>query len=627
MAKPALTRRHFLKMTAATGTVAAGWVPFGAKMARAQSSASILANTKLHGLSAFGELKYAADFKHFDYVNPQALKGGNFTFSPSSWMLNQNPNNFNSFNSYILRGDAPPRMELCFDQLMVASLDEPDSLYCLIAETVTISEDHNQLTFQLRPQARFHDGSPLTADDVVFSYQILKEYGHPALKLALSELKELHINDTHNLTLRFSGKQTLPAVLGALTMPIFSARWYNEHEFDQSSLIPPLGSGAYKVGNFNAGEFVTYDYVEDYWAKDLPVMQGQNNFSHIRIEFYRDRQPEFEAFKKGEIEWRSESVAKNWATEYNFPAVQQKRVIKRNFTREKTPVMQAWALNQRRENFKDVRVREAIGLCFDFEWTNKNIFYNLYTRLQSCFGGSDFEAHGTPSVEEMEIIRSFQGRLPAAIEQEPIVLAVSNGSGRDRRLLSQAVKLLTEAGFTRKDGLLKNANGEDFNLEILSNSISLNRVYEPFSQRLRSIGINATLRLVDPIQYQKRLQDFDFDLVGIALRFSPTPTAQSLGNMFSTHSASTNGSYNLPGVEDPLLDEMIEKIGQVTNRQSLITHMRVLDRYLRLRRDWIPNWYQPYHLAAYWDKFDFKEPKPDYGFPVETLWWKKDTNS
>lgn len=618
MGQSAFNRRHFLKMTAATGLMPL--LPVGAL---AQSSSA----TALHGLSAFGDLKYAKDFEHFDYVNPQAPKGGRFTFSPSSWMLNQNPNNFNSFNSYILRGDAPPRMELCFDQLMVSSLDEPDSLYGLVAQSVTISDDHNQLTFQLRPEARFHDGSPLTAEDVVFSYQILKEKGHPALKLTLSELQELRINNAHNLTFIFSGKQTMPAILGALTMPIFSTHWYSEHEFDQSTLIPPLGSGPYKVGDFNAGQFVTYEYVEDYWAKDLPVMRGKNNFSQIKIEFFRDRQPEFEAFKKGEIDWRSESVAKNWATEYNFPAVQQKKVIKRNFTREKTPLMQAWALNQRRENFKDVRVREAISLCFDYEWTNKNIFYNLYTRLQSCFGGSDFEAHGLPSAEEMAIINSFQGRLPAAIKDEPVMMPQTDGSGRDRRLMARAVKLLTEAGFARKNGRLKNASGDDFNLEILSNSLSLNRVYEPFTQRLQSIGINATLRLVDPIQFQKRLQDFDFDLVGIALRFSPTPTAQSLGNMFSTQSASTNGSYNLPGVEDPLLDEMIEKIGQVTNRQSLIAHMRVFDRYLRLRRDWIPNWYQPYHLAAYWDRFDFKEPKPDYGFPVETLWWKKDEQS
>lgn len=617
----ALSRYKLNRRTVMSGFLAISGSAIGASLLGRQAFADVPVNQPLHGISAFGELKYAADFTHFDYASPDAPKGGNFTFNPPVWALNQNPQTFNTLNSFSAKGDAPPRMELTFDSLMVAALDEPDALYGLVAKTITLSEDRNACLYELRTEARFHDGSPLTAADVAFTYQTLKEKGHPELRLTLAEFISAEADGDHKVRLVFSGKQSPRAFLDAATMPILSAKWYENHSFERSALEAPLGSGAYRVGKLSAGQFIEYERVADYWAKDLAAQRGMNHFDLIRIEFFLDRQPEFEAFKKGILDWRSESVAKLWTTEYNFPAMQQKKIVKRTFPRERRPTMQAWAVNQRRERFRDPRVREAISLCFDFEWTNKNLFFGLYARAQSCFGNSDFEAVGLPTSDELDVLARYRDRVPEAIFEAPVSMAVSDGTGRDRAQFSRAIKLLQDAGFERQNGHFLDKDGQTFKLELLSNSQSLNRVYEPLVQRMRSIGIDASLRMVDAVQYQARVQNFDFDMMGMAMLSSPTPTRESLSSMFSSASADINGSRNYPGAKDALLDEMIDAIGAVQSRADLIAHMRVLDRYLRLRRDWIPNWTSANHLIAYWDRFGFKEPKPDYGFPVETLWW------
>ncbi|KXF79019.1 hypothetical protein ATN84_04555 [Paramesorhizobium deserti] len=575
----------------------------------------------LHGLSAFGELKYPADFTHFDYASPEAPKGGTFTFGPPNWVFNQSPLTFNTLNSFSNKGDAPPRMELCFDSLMASALDEPDAIYGLVAETVTISGDRNSYVFKLRPEARFSDGTPLTAEDAAFSYQTLKEKGHPELLLALTELDEAVAEDAQTLRLTFSGKHSARAILDAAGMPILSKAWYGTRDFSASTLEPPPGSGPYKVGRFSPAQFIEYERNKDYWARELPVSRGFYHFDRIRIEFYRDRQPAFEAFKKGALDWRSESVAKTWVTEYDFPAIREKKVVKRTFPREKRPSMQAWALNQRRERFHDPRVREAIALCFDFEWTNKNLFYGVYRRSQSCFGGSDFEARGKPSPDELAILERYRDRVPEAIFGEVVTMPVSDGSGRDRKLFRRAIELMTEAGFKRDGGRFTDKDGRPFDLEILSDTEAFTRIYNPFMQNLRAIGINASLRLVDPVQYQARTLNFDFDMMGMAVSMTATPTQDSLGTMFSSKSAGIPGTRNYPGTADPVIDELIQEAGKASSRDELVPILQVLDRLLRLRRDWIPNWTSANHLVAYWDRFGFKEPKPDYGFPVETLWW------
>ncbi|TCQ81918.1 microcin C transport system substrate-binding protein [Ochrobactrum sp. BH3] len=609
-----LNRRHFLGLSGSAALAAC--LP-------GKAFAKLPTDKPLHGLSAFGELKYPPDFTHFDYVNPDAPKGGTFTLAPSNWLWNQNTETFNTLNTLTFNGDAPPRMELTFDRLMAAALDEPDAVYGLIAESVTLSKDRQTCLFKLRKEARFHDGSPIEAKDVVFTYETLKEKGHPQIRQILAALEAVKEISKSEVQMHFSAERGPSAILDAVTLPILSKDWFKERSFDAAGLEPILGSGAYRVGKISAGQAIEYDRVEDYWARDLPVQRGSGNFDRIRIEFYRDRQPEFEAFKKGNIDFRSENVAKNWATAYDFPAVQQNKVIKRTFPREKRPLMQAWAVNQRRERFRDPRVREAINLCFDFEWTNANLFYDTYQRSQSNFNGSDFQAVGLPTADELKVLERYRGKIPEAAFGEVSVIAVSDGTGRDRKQFSRAIELMEAAGFERSKGQFHSKNGEKFTLEILSNSESLNRVYNPLVQKMRAIGIDASVRLVDPSQYQARIQDFDYDMVGMAIQFGATPTKESLAGMFGSESAKTPGSYNLPGTSDPIIDALIEDVGKVSTRDELVATIRVLDRYLRIRLEWIPNWTVANHLVAYWDRFGFKEPKPDYGFPVETLWWIK----
>ena len=609
-----LNRRHFLGLSGSAALAAC--LP-------GKAFAKLPTDKPLHGLSAFGELKYPPDFTHFDYVNPDAPKGGTFTLAPSTWVWNQNTETFNTLNTLAFKGDAPPRMELTFDTLMAAALDEPDAVYGLIAESVTLSKDRQTCLFKLRKEARFHDGSPIEAKDVVFTYETLKEKGHPQIRQILAALEAVKEISKSEVQMHFSAERGPNAILDAVTLPILSKDWFKERSFDATGLEPILGSGAYRVGKISAGQAIEYDRVEDYWARDLPVQRGSGNFDRIRIEFYRDRQPEFEAFKKGNIDFRSENVAKNWATAYDFPAVQQNKVIKRTFPREKRPLMQAWAVNQRRERFRDPRVREAINLCFDFEWTNANLFYDTYQRSQSNFNGSDFQAVGLPTADELKVLERYRGKIPEAAFGEVSVIAVSDGTGRDRKQFSRAIELMEAAGFERSKGQFHSKSGEKFTLEILSNSESLNRVYNPLVQKMRAIGIDASVRLVDPSQYQARIQDFDYDMVGMAIQFGATPTKESLAGMFGSESAKTPGSYNLPGTSDPIIDALIEDVGKVSTRDELVATIRVLDRYLRIRLEWIPNWTVANHLVAYWDRFGFKEPKPDYGFPVETLWWIK----
>ncbi|MBN9044974.1 MAG: ABC transporter substrate-binding protein [Rhizobiales bacterium] len=585
--------------------------------------ASVPTGKALHGLSAFGDLKYGPDFTHFDYASPDAPKGGTFTFAPSNWVWNQNVQTFNTLNSFTFRGDAPPRMELTFDSLMAPALDEPDAVYGLLAESVTLSGDRSTCTFKLRNEARFHDGSPVAAKDVVFTYRTFKEKGHPALRQSLARLETVEAADSDGVTMRFSAGAGPDAILEAVTLPILPADWFATRDFEATSMEPMPGSGAYRVGRFSPGDFIEYERVEDYWARDLPVQRGFNHFDRIRIQFFRDRQPEFEAFKKGDIDWREENVSRNWATGYDFPAVRSGKVVKRTFPKEKRPLMQAWALNQRRERFRDPRVREAVALCFDFEWTNANLFYGLYQRAQSCFSGSDFQATGLPTPDELRVMERYRGRLPEAVSGEAVTMPVSDGTGRDRALFARAITLLQEAGFERRDGRFHDRDGSRFTLEILNNSESFTRIYNPLVQKMRAIGIDASQRLVDPSQYQARMQDFDFDMVGIAMQFSATPSPESLAGMFGSNAAKTPGSYNLPGTADPLIDALIADAGKASTRAELVATLRVLDRYLRIRRDWIPNWTAANHLVAYWDRFGFREPKPDYGFPVETLWWIK----
>src|SRR5690606_22369370 len=590
----ARSRRDFLKLS-----MAAAAAPFAGRVAFAAAPTDV----PLHGLSAFGDLKYPPDFTQFGYANPDAPRGGTFNFQPGYWYYNQNVLTFNTLNSFVRTGDAPPRMEMCFDSLMVGAWDEPDSLYGLVAETVTISADRNSFTFRLRPEASFHDGSPLTAEDVAFSYNLLKEKGHPQLALVLSEMVAAEATDKHEFRLVFSGKQSERTVSTAVQFPILSKASLEGRSFDSSSLEPLLGSGPYKVGRFSAGRYIEYDRVEDYWARDLPVARGLYHFDRIRIDFYRDRNAAFEAFKKGEALWGEEFTSRLWATGYDFPALHKGQVVRREFPEERVADMQGWALNQRRARFRDPRVREAISLCFDFEWTNRNFFYGLYERSVSACQQSDFMAEGLPSAEELALLERFRGQIPEAAFGEAVTPPASNGSGRDRDLLGRARELFMEAGWQPKGRLLHNEAGEPFTLEYLVRDEVFVQVSTPFIENLRAIGVDASIRLIDASQYQLRLTSFDFDMVGVRFSLGATPTRDSLELVFHSRSASVEGSRNLPGTADPAIDGLIEIAGRATSRDELIVALRALDRVLRARRDWIPNWHSPSHRVAYWDVF------------------------
>ena len=587
----------------------------------ARTIAGLAVETPLYAISTFGELKYGPNFTHFNYLNPDAPKGGTFNFSPPTWLFNQATDTFNTLNTFVPRGDAPPRMEMCHDYLMKAALDEPDSYYGLLAESVTIAADRNSFTFVLRPEARFHDGSDIMADDAVFTFNTLKEKGHPAFQLPLFEMTEAVATGPKTFRISFNGSQSPQTLFTIVEYPVLSRAWFTDHPFDGSEIAAPLGCGPYKVGFVSPGRTIEYHRVEDYWGRDLAVNRGHNNFDRIRIEFFRDRQAGFEAFKKGDILYRQEFTARVWATEYDFPAIRDGRVVKREFPSDLRPSMQAWAINQRRERFTDMRVREAIAHCFDFEWTNRNLFFGAYTRSQSTFENSAFKAEGAPNGAELALLEPFRDALPPETFGGAVMQPVSDGSGRDRNLLRRARQLMGEAGWTVSGGIFVNKAGRRFDLELLVRDQVFVQVFTPFVEMLRAVGFDASIRLVDATQFQTRLTDFDFDMVGMAQSFSGTPTHSGLVNTFHSSAAATPGSRNYPGTANAAVDALIDMVGKAETREELITAMHALDRVLRARRDWIPNWHAANHRAAFWDMFGFKEPKPDYGFPVEEMWW------
>jgi microcin C transport system substrate-binding protein len=608
------TRRQFIKSAGAASLLLGN--PVGVSLA------SNATGEKLHGLSSFGELKYSSDFERFDYANADAPKGGLFAFSPPNWGMNQNTQTFNTLNSYVLKGAAPPRMELCFDTLMARAIDEPDALYCAASKSVEISVDRNSYFFELREEARFHDGSMLTADDVVFSFNIIKQKGHPQLSQDMINLDEVRRLNSHKIELRFNGKQSDRVILAmASSIPIFSKTFYQEREFDSSNLETPLGSGQWRVGKFSAGQYIEYDRVKNYWAANLPFASGLNHFDTLRIEFYSERISAFEAFKKGAVLWREEFTSKVWATEYNFPSVRSGKVVQKYFPGELRPSMQGWAINTRRKRFSDIRVRRAIGHCFDFEWTNKNLFYNAYTRSQSLFEKSSFKAEGRPGPEEITLLKSLTGEIPDSVFDDAPLQPISNGSGNDRKNLRTAFGLFQAAGWTTKNGKLVNDEGTQFSIEFLNRSKSFEKILGGMTNNLRQLGIKTNIRFVDPSQYQARVEDFNFDITSSAFSFSPSPTAEGIRKFFHSEVSDIKGSYNTPGIRLAVVDQLIDRLSGVKNRNEMIIVMRCIDRVLRAYQFWIPNWFTANHRVAMWDMFGWQEPKPDYAFPVESLWW------
>ncbi|NIK48475.1 microcin C transport system substrate-binding protein [Variibacter gotjawalensis] len=576
--------------------------------------------TETHGLSIFGDLKYPADFKQLDFVNPQAPKGGIFSEIKTTIAYNQNFLTFNTLNAYILNGDGAQGMELTFATLMARATDEPDAIYGLAARAVRVSADKLAYTFLLRPEAKFHDGTQLTAHDVVFSLTTLKEKGHPNIQQMLRDLVEAKADDDASVTLRFAEKRARDVPLYAATLPIFSRAYYATKTFDSTSLDIPLGSGAYRVGRFEAGRYNEFERVKNWWGADLPIMRGQLNFDVVRYEYYRDREVAFEGFTGKSYLFREEFTSRIWATRYEFPAMKDGRV-KREVLVDETPSgAQGWFINTRRERFQDRRVREALINAFDFEWTNKNLMYGSYNRTHSVFQNSDMMATGKPSAEEMALLEPFRGKVPDDVFGEPYLPPVSDGSGADRVSLRKATQLLNDAGWTIRDGKRRNAKGEQLTLEFLIDEPTFQPHHMPFIKNLGTIGIDATLRVVDAVQFRRRLDDFDFDATVQRFSFSTTP-GDSLRTYFSSQAAAIKGSRNLAGMADPAIDMLIEKIIAADTRPELVFAARALDRVIRANRYWVPHWNKASHWIAYWDLYSRPAAKPKYARGVMETWW------
>jgi microcin C transport system substrate-binding protein len=573
-----------------------------------------------HGMSAFGDLKYPANFRHFDYTNVSAPKGGAFSQVGSNRVFNQNFLTFNSLNIFILKGDGAQGMELTFASLMARAFDEPDALYGLAARAVRISADGLTYRFLMRPGITFHDGSPLTAHDVAFSLKTLKEKGHPIAQQLLRDLVDAEASDDATVLIRFAPHRARDVPLFAASLPIFSRAYYSTHAFEETTLEPPLGSGPYQVGRFETGRFIEYDRVKNWWGADLPVGRGLNNFDVVRYEFYRDRDVAFEGFTSKTYVFREEFTSRIWATRYDFPAIRDGRV-KRDVIPDDTPSgAQGWFFNTRREKFKDKRLREAFIYAFDFEWTNKTLMYDSYKRTHSVFQNSDMMAVGKPSREELALLEPFRGKVPDEVFGEPFVPPVSDGSGQDRAMLRHATRLLDQAGFAVKDGKRVTAQGEPISVEFLLDEPSFQPHHMPFIKNIGTLGIEANLRIVDPVQYRKRVDDFDFDLTVQRFGFSSTP-GDSLRSFFSSQAAGMRGSQNLAGMSDPVIDALIEKIIAADDRASLTHACRALDRVIRSGRYWVPHWYKASHWLAYWDVFSRPAAKPRYARGAPETWW------
>ncbi len=605
------SRRHVLGLS--LGALSALWL----RTARAVDESE-----DVHGISAFGDLKYPSNFAHFDYVNPNAPKGGLFSLIPPTRAYNQSFFTFNSLNAFVLKGEGAQGMDTTFASLMARAGDEPDAMYGLAAKSVQISPDKLTYRFTMRPDARFHDGSRLTAQDAAFSLTVLKEKGHPLIVVQLRDMVKAEAIDDATLVVTFAPNRARDVPLYVAGLPIFSKAYYATRPFEESTLDTPLGSGPYKVGKFEVNRFIEFERVKDWWAADLPVNRGSYNFDVIRYEFYRDRDVAFEGFTGKNYLFREEFTSRIWATRYDFPAIKDGRV-RRELVPDETPSGgQGWFINTRREKFRDARVREALICAFDFEWTNKTVMYGAYARTSSPFQNSDMVATGLPSPQELELLEPFRGQVPDEVFKEPFVPPVSDGSGQDRVLLRKAQQLLQEAGLPVKDGKRLLPGGEPFTVEFLLDEPTFQPHHATFIKNLGVLGIDANIRLIDAVQFRARVEDFDFDITTERLSLSVTP-GDSLRPYFTSQAAATKGSYNLAGIANPAIDALVERAIGAQSRAELTTACRAIDRVFRAGRYWVPQWYAGTHRLAYWDTFDHPQKLPRYasraGAPE--IWW------
>ena len=570
-----------------------------------------------HGISTFGELKYGADFEHLDYVNPDAPKGGEI----SLWGFGS----FDSMHPYSTKGRSGQYSSIFFESLLEGSSDEPDSVYGLVAESLEYPEDRSEVIFNMRPEARFSDGSPLTAADVVFSYEVLRDKGLPSFRAVIEkQIESAEALGPHRVKFTFKDgvpTRDLPQTVGGL--PIFSKAYYETSgaDFEESTLTPAIGSGPYVLESIDVGQQIIYKRNPDYWGKDLPINKGRHNFDTIRIEYFADYNSAFEGFKAGTYSFRSEASSKIWATAYDFPAIEKGWVVKDTPPDGTLSSGQSFLLNLRRERFQDIRVRRAIGMMFNFEWSNKTLFYSIYSRMQSFWENSYLKASGMPQAGELAFLTPLADILPPGVLDSPAVTPpISSERQLDRKKLRAASTLLDEAGWpVSDDGMRRNAAGDTLKLEFLNDSQSFDRVINPFVENLRKLGVDAEHTRVDNAQATERERNFDFDIVTGNFRTSLTSGA-GLKQYFGSETADIS-IFNLAGYKSEAADRLIENVIAAEDRETLNDATRALDRVLRAEVFWVPQWFRNTHNIAYYDMYRYPDTLPPYALGVLDFWW------
>ena len=574
--------------------------------------------TRHHALSLVGEPRFGPDFKHFDWVNPDAPKGG----TVRQWAMGS----FDSLNAFSVQGSAALGIGLIYDTLMASSPDEPSTEYGLVAEWVSYPDDFSTATFGLRPEARYHDGEPIKPEDVVFSLEALKK-AHPHYNAYYRNVVRAEKTGEHEVTFTFDekGNRELPQIVGQL--PVLPKHFWDADRRDgsprdlsRSTLEVPLGSGPYRIKSVDPGRSIVYERVKDWWAKDLPVSKGQWNFDEFVFTYFRDRVPAFEAFKVGTIEFWRETSAKNWATSYDFDAVRRGLVKKEEIPIKRVTPMQAFVMNLRRPQFQDIRVRQAFNLAFDFEWMNRNLFYDQYKRTRSYFGNSELEATGLPSGRELEILKEIADEVPPEVFTTEWKNPVNATPQDQRNNLRQAARLLAEAGWTPKGGVLTNAAGEQLAVEFLLVQPDFERVVLPFKTNLERLGVRVSVRIVDTSQYQRRVDTFDYDIIVDSFPQSNSPGNEQR-NFWGSAAADIEGSQNSIGIKNPAIDRLIDKIIFAKDREELVAATRALDRVLLWNFYVIPQWHTPFDRIAVWDMFGRPEKLPEQDPSFMRVWW------
>lgn len=569
-----------------------------------------------HGLSAFGDLGYPPDFEHFSYVNPDAPKGGTYsTFDIGT---------FDSLHNYVRKGDRAWTDVLPYlhDTLMTRAADEPDAMYGLLARGARVADDGTWVEFALRPEARFEDGSPVTAEDVVFSFESLREKGRPVWLQRFAGVESTEIIQPDIVRFHFRegfAPRDLPLQVAAL--PVLQASWWEGREFSDSTLNAPSGSGPYRVAEVDPGRRIVFERRPDYWGWDLPVNRGRFNFDRLVAEYFRDHTAAFEGFKAGVYLFKEEYVSSIWMTQYNFPDAERGLVLKDLVSDLRPSGTQGFWINTRRERFRDIRVREAIGLAFDFEWTNRTLFHGQYLRTSSFFEGSPLAAKGEASAEERALLASAGAELPEEQLASPFTPPGTDGSGWLRDRLREAGGLLDAAGWAvGEDGIRRNADGEALIVEFLTDSPWFERIIQPYIKNLLQLGIDASMVSVDSAQEELRRKSFDYDIIAARFALAPTPGVE-VGAFFHSSSSDQEGSFNLSGIRDPVIDRLVDAIGAAETRAEHAVAISALDRALRAGHYWVSHWNLPAHRIAFWDVFGRPAVKPPFDPAFIDTWW------